>query len=380
MSEKIYFDCSATTRPYDECIDVFSRMSTECFANTSSSHALGSASLSKLDAARKQVAKYMRCKPEEVIFTSGATEANNLAIRGVAERNRAWGNRLITTKGEHPSGRIVFQLLEKEGYLVIWLVYDNEGYIDMSQLEECVDEKTTLVSIMAVNNETGYIFDTKRAYEIVKAKCPRCAFHSDVTQAVGKEDLSSFVYDLASFSGHKIGGLKGSGALIKKENVLLNPQILGGGQENGNRAGTSNLGLDCSLATALRISLSTLPERRKNASALNRVIREGLSTIDEIEVISPESGTPFILSIAFRRHKASVVFQALSEMGIYVSTKSACSSRTAGYSYVLKSAGYDERIASNALRLSFCGNEDAEQGKIFIESLKEILETTKEEN
>ena len=380
MSEQIYFDCSATTKPYDECLNVFTKISSECFANSASSHALGSASLTKLEQARKQVAKYLNCKTDEVIFTSGATEGNNLAIRGVAERNKAWANRIITTKGEHPSVMNVFKELEKEGYEVVYLDYDREGSIDLNGFEASVDSKTSLVSIMGVNNETGYVFDTKKAYRIVKSKNKRCAFHSDITQAVGKEDLSSFSYDLATFSGHKIGGLKGSGALIKKENVLMNAQILGGGQENGYRSGTSTLAMDCSLATALRISLSTLDERRKNASSLNRYLRDELSKVDEIEIVSPESATPFILNIAFKRHKGSVVFQALSDAGIYVSTKSACSSREEGYSYVIRNAGFDERIAKNAIRLSFCGNETLEQGNIFIDVLKDILRNTKEEN
>ncbi len=380
MSEQIYFDCSATTKPYDECLNVFTKISSECFANSASSHALGSASLTKLEQARKQVAKYLNCKTDEVIFTSGATEGNNLAIRGVAERNRAWANRMITTKGEHPSVMNVFKELENEGYEVVYLDYDREGNIDLNGLEASLDSNTSLVSIMAVNNETGYVFDTKKAYQIVKSKNKRCAFHSDITQAVGKEELSSFSYDLATFSGHKIGGLKGSGALVKKENVLMNAQILGGGQENGYRSGTSALAMDCSLAAALRISLSTLDERRKNASALNRYLRDELSKIDEIEIVSPKSATPFILNIAFKRHKGSVVFQALSDAGIYVSTKSACSSREEGYSYVIRNAGFDERIAKNAIRLSFCGNETLEQGNIFIDVLKDILRNTKEEN
>ncbi len=380
MSEPVYFDCSASTKPYDECLNVFTKISSECYANSASSHAMGSASLNKLEQARKQVAKYLGCEKDEVVFTSGATEGNNLAIRGVAERNKAWSNKIITTKGEHPSVLNVFKELEKEGYEVVYLDYDREGNLDFRQLEEAVDEKTSLVSIMAVNNETGYIFDTKKAYRIVKNKNKRCAFHSDITQAVGKEHLSSFSYDLATFSGHKIGGLKGSGALIKKENVLLNAQILGGGQENGYRSGTSALALDCSLASALRISITNLDERRKNASELNQYLREELSKIDEIEIISPENATPFILNIAFKRHKGSVVFQALSDAGIYVSTKSACSSRDVGYSYVIKSAGFEEKIAKNAIRLSFCGNETVKQGNIFIDVLKNILQTTKEEN
>ena len=353
----IYFDCASTTLPEQAVLDTFARVSVEDFANASSTHALGNKAYRMLEKAREQIASYFHLDPSEVIFTSGATEGNNLAIKGVSYHCRSWGRTIVTTKAEHPSVLNVYHELEREGFRTIFLDYDKEGKLDLRQLENVLDEHVSLVSVMAVNNETGYVFDTRKVYDIVHEKS-RAKLLVDATQAIGKEDIDTLAYDLLTFSGHKIGGLKGSGALLKRKSVQLDAQILGGGQENGYRSGTSPVPLDCSLATALRLSLRSLPERRENASRLN-----GKNT------------TPFILSFALNRHKGSVVQEALSAKGIYVSTKSACSSREEGYSYVIRNAGYPERTARNAIRLSFCGRESIEDGKRFLERLKDVLST-----
>ena len=368
----IYFDCASTTLPEQAVLDTFARVSVEDFANASSTHTLGNKAYRMLEKAREQIASYFHLDPSEVIFTSGATEGNNLAIKGVSYHCRSWGRTIVTTKAEHPSVLNVYHELEREGFRTIFLDYDKEGKLDLRHLENVLDEHVSLVSVMAVNNETGYVFDTRKVYDIVHEKS-RAKLLVDATQAIGKEDIDTLAYDLLTFSGHKIGGLKGSGALLKRKSVQLDAQILGGGQENGYRSGTSPVPLDCSLATALRLSLRSLPERRENARRLNAFLREGLGTIDEVEILSGENTTPFILSFALNRHKGSVVQEALSAKGIYVSTKSACSSREEGYSYVIRNAGYPERIARNAIRLSFCGRESIEDGRRFLEGLKDVL-------
>ena len=318
------------------------------------------------------MAKYLHVLPEEVVFTSGASEGNNLAIKGVAYHNRGWAKRIITTKAEHPSVMEVFRKLEKEGFDVVYLDYDEEGKLNLKELEDALSVPTSLVSVMAVNNEVGYIFPVSEVSKIVHSHS-RALLHVDATQAIGKEMLSPDSYDLMTFSGHKIGGLKGSGILVKKKHVLLEEQILGGEQENGLRAGTTPLGLDCSLATALRLSLSSEAERKSQAKKVNAYLREELSKIEEVEITSKGNCTPFILSFALREHKGSVIAEALSNRGIYVSTKSACSSREEGYSYVLKNAGYNEKIAYNGIRLSFSGRETLEQAQTFMKNLREIL-------
>lgn len=376
MKYNIYFDCASTVKPYPEVLKVFSDISMNDFANASSNHALGFQCSSILLRARTQVAKYLHVLPEEVIFTSGASEGNNLAIKGIAYHNKGWAKRIVTTKAEHPSVLNVFKKLEEEGFDVVYLDYDEEGKLDLEQLKEALKVPTSLVSVMSVNNEVGFIFPVDEIYSIVK-KNSRAVVHVDATQSVTKENLNPSSYDLMTFSGHKIGGLKGSGVLVKKKNVVLDEQILGGEQENGMRAGTTPLGLDCSIATALRLSMSTQNQRREQAKKINTYLREELSKIDEIEITSKGNCSPFMLSFALKLHKGSIIAESLSNMGVYVSTKSACSSREEGYSYVLRNAGYDEVIASNGIRLSFSGTEDMKDAVDFISALKEVLSSVK---
>ena len=376
MKYNIYFDCASTVKPYPEVLKVFSDISMNDFANASSNHALGFQCSSILLRARTQVAKYLHVLPEEVIFTSGASEGNNLAIKGTAYHNKGWAKRIVTTKAEHLSVLNVFKKLEEEGFDVVYLDYDEEGKLDLEQLKEALKVPTSLVSVMSVNNEVGFIFPVDEIYSIVK-KNSRAVVHVDATQSVTKENLNPSSYDLMTFSGHKIGGLKGSGVLVKKKNVVLDEQILGGEQENGMRAGTTPLGLDCSIATALRLSMSTQNQRREQAKKINTYLREELSKIDEIEITSKGNCSPFMLSFALKLHKGSIIAESLSNMGVYVSTKSACSSREEGYSYVLRNAGYDEVIASNGIRLSFSGTEDMKDAVDFISALKEVLSSVK---
>ncbi len=368
----IYFDCSATTKPYPEVIDTFDKVSLTDFANASSTHALGYQANNLLGKARSQVAKYLGVLEEEVIFTSGATEGNNLSIKGVCYHNKSWANRIITTKAEHPSVLEVFKELEKEGYEVIYLDYDKEGRLDLNELKKSLNDKTSLVSVMAVNNETGYIFPIREVYELVHANS-KALLHVDATQAICKEEVDPSYYDLMTFSGHKIGGLKGSGVLVKKKNAILEDLMIGGGQEFNLRSGTTPLGLDCSLATALRLSFKSLPTRKKQATLINQYLRTELSKIKEVVIISPLDATPFILNFALTLHKGSVIAEALSNNNIYVSTKSACSSHEPGISYVLKNAGYDDNISHNSIRLSFSGLEDLEEAKTFMTVLKKCL-------
>lgn len=375
MKYNIYFDCASTVKPYPEAIKVFSDISMNDFANASSNHALGFQCSSILLRARTQIAKYLHVTADEIIFTSGASEGNNLAIKGISYHNKGWAKRIITTKAEHPSVLNVFKKLEEEGFDVIYLDYDEEGKLDLNQLISALKVPTSLVSVMSVNNEVGYIFPIDEIYSIVK-KNSRALLHVDATQAISKEALPTN-YDLMTFSGHKVGGLKGSGVLVKRKNVVLDGQIIGGEQENGLRAGTTPLGLDCSLATALRLSLSSQDARRKKAAEINSYLRKELSQIDEIEITSKGNCTPFILSFALKKHKGSIIAESLSNMGVYVSTKSACSSREEGYSYVLKNAGYDETIAYNGIRLSFSGTEDINDAKDFMTALKQVLNEVK---
>lgn len=378
ISDKIiYFDNASTVKTYPEVLKTFIEISEKYFGNTSSTHKLGADAFLVLSKARNQIAKYFNVLQDEVIFTSSATEGNNIVINGVSKRNSKRGRKLITTKAEHPSVLNPFKEKEKEGFEVLYLDYDENGILDLNQLDNFLDDKVTLISIMKVNNEVGYIFNTDEVYKLMKKKS-HAYLHLDATQAVGKEKIDSSYYDLLTFSGHKLGGIKGVGGLIKKNNVLLDPLFYGGGQEYGIRSSTVSTPLCCSLATAIRLSFSSLDERKENVKKINSYLRDELSKIDEIKILSPISATPFILSFALLKHKGSIVSEDLSLHNVFVSTKSACSSKEDGYSYVIKNAGFDKNIASNAIRLSFSGYETVEDCNIFIAALKNTLNTTKE--
>ena len=357
---EIYFDCASTTRPEREVLDVFQRVSLEDYANAASTHAMGNRADRLLEKARSQVASYFSLSPQEVIFTSGATEGNNLAIKGVAYHCRSWGRKLITTKAEHPSVLNVFRELEKEGFQVVYLDYGKDGRLDIEALESSLDEHVSLVAVMAVNNETGYVFDTKKVYDIVHAKS-RAKLLVDATQAIGKESLSDIAYDLLTFSGHKIGALKGSGALLVKKGLRLTPLIDGGEQESGVRAGTVNVAGAYCLAMALKESHSELKEDLAKTQRLYDLLHQGLSAMDGlVKIHDHPRQSPYVICFSTLHHKASVIVEGLSNKGIMVSSVSACSSKKENTSYVLEAEGAGKEEAANPIRVSF-GKESSEE-------------------
>jgi len=377
----IYFDNAATTTVDNEVIKSYSKAVVSYFGNTSSKHSLGQESEQMYLKAKKQIAKYLlptKVSLEEIIITSGATESNNLAIKGYVKRYYKKGKHIITTKVEHPSVLETMKSLEAEGFEVTYLDVSKEG-ISLEDLSKALREDTILVSIMAVNNEVGAVYDIPSLAKLTKSKS-NAVFHCDATQALLKVTQDLTDCDLISFSAHKLHGIKGSGLLVKRENIDLIPLFDGGGQEKGYRSGTCNLPATIALATTLRVASETLNERRNGATKIYNYLYDELSKIDEIEIVKPIDFSPFILNFVMKEHKASVVAEALSERGIMVSTKSACSSKKLGGSYVLRAYGYDDRLSGNGIRLSFCGNESMEDAKIFIVTLKEILNSTRKDN
>lgn len=372
----IYFDNAATTRPSLAVLECFEKENEQCFANPSSRHAYGREAYRKLENARLSILKSLSLSNDyRVLFTSGASESNNLAIKGIAKEYLRRGKRIITTQVEHPSVLEAFRSLEKEGFEVIYLPTKEDGTVDPETLKENMNKETILVSIMATNNETGSNNDILALSKIVHT-FPKAFFHVDVTQAIGKRDLPYSSIDLFSFSGHKIHGLKGTGALILKKNIALLRQIDGGDQEYFFRAGTDNLPGDEALAVALEEATKNLQDNIAHAKEISSFLREELEKNDEILMNSPLEGSPFILNFSLKRKKASVVTEALSHEGIYVSSVSACNSKGEPISYVLEAMGFSKERAMNSIRLSFSRENTLEEAKTFLNTLQNILERT----
>ena len=357
----IYFDNAATTPVSEEVLSSFDKVVTKYFANPASNHKLGQISADLEKKAREQIAKLFLVEDNEVIFTSGATESNNLAIKGAAFRYKNRGNHIITTNVEHPSVLNAFALLEEQfGFRVTYLPVSSEGTVSVKQVEEALQDDTFLVSIMSVNNEIGSINDVEAIAKMLK-KYPKILFHVDATQSIGKIDISLKNIDLLSMSAHKINGFKGSGILIKKKNIELVPLLSGGGQEQNIRSGTNNFPYEVCISKALRIALQN---------------REKLSSIEGVSINSLLNGSPYILNFSINK-KASVITEGLSNEEIYVSTKSACSSKHSPYSYVIKALGKSEQEATNSIRMSFSYQNTKQEIDIFCQKLENLLNTIK---
>ena len=367
----IYFDNAATTSLDETILESYDAFVKEYYANAASVHTFGLRSAEFEEKARKQIASLLKWKEEEVIFTSGATESNNLAIKGVAFSYRSRGNHLITTKVEHASCLEAFRQLEQFGFEVTYLDVKSDGTIAYEDLENAIKENTILVSIMAVNNETGAIHDLTKIGKIIK-KYPKIFFHSDITQAIGKIPLDLELVDLASMSLHKIHGFKGSGILLKRGFIELMPLLSGGGQEFGYRSGTNNVPFEVSAAKTIRLALLKQKENYQKVQKLRDLLWDGLKNIEGVTLNSTLNGSPYIVNFSVLK-KASVVVEALSKKEIYVSTKSACSSKKSSLSYVLKAMGKGDKEAKNAIRVSFSDYSTSQEVELFLKALKEIL-------
>lgn len=372
----IYFDNAATTKPDKDVVSLYNEIEINHYGNASSIHALGVESSSLELKAKQQILKALRLESYNVIFTSGATEANNLAIKGCAFKYKNRGKHLITTKIEHPSVLEAFHQLETEfGFKVTYLNVNSDGVVDLNQLKECIDNETSLVSIMAINNEIGSINPIKEIADIVH-KYPKALLHVDVTQAIGKTSLPFKDIDLFSFSAHKINGLKGSGALIYKDKISFMPILNGGKQEYGYRAGTVSVAHACALAEAVKKSIMRIDDNKTKILEINRYLRSELSN-EQIIFNSSENASPYILNFSLLEKKASVVVEALSNKGIYVSSVSACNSKHETSSYVVSCIGRDNKLASNTIRLSFSHENSMDEAVEFVKQFKEIVRSIK---
>lgn len=350
-----YLDNSATTPVLPQAAQKALELMTENFGNPSSLHKRGFAAKQELEAARAAVAEQLSAKAEEIVFTSGGTEANNLAIFGAATALQRRGKKIVTTQIEHDSVLGTMQALERQGFTVVTLAPNADGTITKEQLEEAIDEQTILVSLMRVNNETGAILPVEQAARIIKRKKSPALLHTDAVQAFGKLDcnVQKLGVDLLTVSGHKVHAPKGVGALFIRKGVRILPILHGGGQERGLRSGTESV----PLIGAFGVAAGALPkpaEQLPQIERLNRLLREKLAEIDGVTINSPAIGEgylPYVINFSVGRVRAETMLHFLSERGISVSSGSACGK--AKPSHVLAAMGLPEERIASSIRASF---------------------------
>jgi cysteine desulfurase len=371
---EIYLDNSATTRPFEEVIELQSRIQRENYGNPSSIHARGVAAEKLLDEARRSIAQLLQCREEEICFTSGGTEANNLALKGAAYRWRRRGNHIITTQIEHPSVLNCCRRLEEEGFTVTYLPVDEQGYVDLEQLERALRKETILVSIIHVNNEIGTIQPVEKIGALIKSRHPRALYHVDGVQSFAKipTPVQRWQADLYSCSAHKIHGPKGAGALWVRKGVSLQPLFQGGDQEQGLRPGTENTPAIAAFGLAARLCAAQMAE---NAARLYHLKEKLCRELEEAGVEfyingpPPAEAAPHVLNLSFPGIKAEVLLRLLEAREIYVSPGSACHSRRPDPSHVLTAIGLEEARLSGALRFSFSSFNDEEEMERVAEAI-----------
>ncbi len=347
---KVYLDNSATTRVYESACSKMTRVMLDNYGNPSALHTMGIDAEKELKNARKEIAKQMGARDDEIIFTSCGTESDNTAIIGAAHARKHSGKEIITTKVEHPAVLESCKRLEQEGYTVKYVGVDDMCRVDMDELKAVITDQTTLVSIMTVNNETGTIMPINE----IRKLCPNAVLHTDAVQALGKVNLSALNADMISVSGHKIHGPKGIGALYVKKGVKLPPFMVGGGQERGMRSGTENMPGICGFAEAARLSSENFDERVIGMEKVRNYLCQGLKEgLDDIRINSPENGCCSVLNVSFLGTRGEVLLHTLEQDGIMVSTGSACSSGKKGFSHVLTAMGLSAKEIEGAIRFSF---------------------------
>lgn len=376
MGEKvmeIYFDNSATTKPFEEVIDCVADTMRNYYGNPSSAHKLGLKAESKMNESREAIAKTINCSREEVVFTSGGSESNNFLIKGFVKE----GSHIITTNIEHPSVLNMCKELEASGVRVTYLKVDNEGRINIDELEQAIIKDTQIVTIMHVNNETGVVQDIERIGKLLKEKSSRVKFHVDAVQSYGKYkiDVQKCKIDLMSASGHKIHGPRGIGFAYVKKGLVPKPLIFGGGQEKSFRSGTENLASMAGFAKAAEIIYKNREESYKRVYELKAYFIDRLKDFERIKINSPLNDyfTPYILSVSFTGVRSEVLLHLLEEGGIYVSTGSACSSKDTKDSHVLKAIGLKDNETKGTIRFSFNRDNTKEEVDYTIDILERSL-------
>ncbi len=370
----IYFDNSATTKPHEEVIESYQTVSENYYGNPSSQHQLGYDADRLLRKAYEQAASMLGVSDQEIVFTSGGTESNNLAIKGIALRYQKHGKHLVTTTIEHPSVLEAFKALETLGFEVTYVPVDASGVVMVEDITQAVRKDTILVSVMHINNELGTIQPIQAIGEFLAQK-KYTFFHVDHVQGYGKVelDIKRAHIDLLSVSGHKIHGLKGTGLLYLKENVQLFPLFHGGGQQGNLRSGTENIAGIVSLVKAMRMVSEQQMHHPDHLHALKAELMARLAKLKQVVINTPEESAPHIINFSVPGYKPEVIVHALEERRIFVSTKSACASKSPDESAVLKAINLPTDRTKSALRISFSYQNSEGEIELFYRALQKIL-------
>ena len=379
--KEIYLDNAATTSMRQEVVDEMVPYFSENYGNPSSLYSIAQIARDAVDESRENVAKILNCKPSEIIFTSGGTESDNMAIIGVAKALKEMGGHIITTKIEHHAVIHAMEELESIGFRISYLNVDEAGFINLDELESEIKNDTSLVSIMLANNETGAIQDLPKISQIIKNKAKdlqrEIYIHSDAVQAAGKLDLDTkkLGIDLMSLSGHKVRGPKGVGCLYLKRGIPISPIIVGGGQERQRRSGTENVPGIVGFSKALALANEEKNKFNTHCRKLTDLLKLRLQNLEyEHIIVTPnEDSLSNILNVCFKGFEGEPILIGLDMEGIFASSGSACSSASLEPSHVLVSMGIDPKLAVGSIRFSFSYENTPEDVEFLIESLENVL-------
>lgn len=376
MKDIVYLDNSATTKPCDEALLFMNKALSESWGNPSSLHTVGIAAEDIVISCKEACAKAIGARPDEIYFTSGGTEANNIAVNGAVLSRTKRGNRIVTTAIEHPSVLEAVKGFESKGFEVVYLKPGRDGTIPEEELRSAINEKTVLVSLMLVNNEIGTIQPVKEAAKAIKAAGSPALLHCDAVQAFGKLPIkvAELGVDMLTFSGHKIHAPKGIGVLYKKKGVHIVPLTYGGGQQDGIRPGTEPVPLIAALEGALT-ALPDIPKQLTAMKELRQYAADKLRATGVTEFNSPEEALPYIINISVPGYRSETLLHFLDSKGIYVSSGSACAK--GGLSYTLASLGLDAKRIDSALRISFSSKNTKHDIDRLCEALTEATKKLK---
>lgn len=372
-----YLDNSATTRCSERAKDIMVKVLMEDYGNPSSLHNKGKIAEDYINEAKKKIAATMKVTEKEILFTSGGTESNNMALVGTALANKRSGNHIITTSIEHASVAATMAYLEEQGFSVTYLKVDKNGLISLEELKDAVTEDTILVSLMMVNNEIGAVEPIAEAAKVIKAKNPSALLHVDAIQAYGKYNIypKRMGIDLLSVSGHKIHAPKGTGFLYIRDKVKIKPLIYGGGQQKGLRSGTENVPGYAALGEAAAEIYENFDAKIDHMYELKQRFIDGVTQIDGVTVNGKtgRDSAPQIISVTVKDVRSEVMLHSLEEVGIYVSAGSACSSNKPSPSRTLQGIGLNKDGLESTIRISFCVNTTEEEVDYAVEQMRQII-------